>query len=181
MNDVGTLLQHNIKGIERIQKIVLDLRTFAHEGGDIMDLARVEDIMDSVINIVHNEIKYKAELKKTYGQTPPVKCNPQKIGQVFINLLINAAQAIEKTGTIEVKTYRQQGYACIDVRDTGHGIKEEYLKKIFEPFFTTKPVGKGTGLGLSVSYEIIKKHGGQIKVQSQLGQGTTFTVMLPST
>ncbi|MDE2009260.1 MAG: PAS-domain containing protein [Candidatus Omnitrophica bacterium] len=180
MNDTGNLLQHNQRGLERIQKIVLDLKTFAREGNDNMELLRVEEIIDSILSIVHNEIKYKAELKKDYGQTPLVKCSAQRMGQVFINMFVNAAQAIEDKGTIEVKTYTKDGYVCTDISDTGKGISPENLKKIFDPFFTTKPIGKGTGLGLSVSHEIIKKHNGHIKVRSKVGEGTVFTVMLPA-
>jgi len=182
MNDVNTLLEHSSRGLERIKKIVMDLRTFAREeNAETMELAKIEEIIDSILSIVQNEIKYKAELTKDYGDTVLVKCNPQRLGQVFINLLVNASQAIEEKGKITIKTYRQDKYVCIDVTDTGHGIAPENLKKIFDPFFTTKPVGQGTGLGLSVSYEIVKKHGGEIKVQSKAGEGTTFTVMLPIT
>ncbi|MDE1920248.1 MAG: GAF domain-containing protein [Candidatus Omnitrophica bacterium] len=180
MNDIHNLLSHNQRGIERIQKIVMDLKTFAREGEDRMELVKIEEIIGSILSIVYNELKYKAELIKNYGTTPLVKCNVQRMGQVFINLLVNATQAIEQKGIIEVKTYCQGASVCVDVRDTGKGIEEDHLKKIFEPFFTTKPVGKGTGLGLSVSYEIVKKHGGEIKVRSIIGQGTTFTVMLPA-
>jgi signal transduction histidine kinase len=162
-----------------VQKIVLDLRTFSREGSDLMEAVKVEDIIDSVLGIVQNELKYKAELKKNYGDTPLVMCSPQRIGQVFINFLINSAQAIEEKGTIEIKTYSQNGYVCIDFSDTGRGIKPEDLTKVFDPFFTTKPVGQGTGLGLSVSYEIVMKHNGDINVRSEVGRGTTFTVMLP--
>ena len=157
----------------------MDLRTFAREGSDMMDLMQVEEIIDSGLSIVYNELKYKAELKKNYGATPLVYCNPQRLGQVLINLLVNAAQAIEKKGTIEIRTYTQDRHVCIDITDTGKGIEPENLKKVFDPFFTTKSVGQGTGLGLSVSYEIVKKHGGDIKVRSEVGKGTTFTVMLP--
>ena len=144
-----------------------------------MELVKVEEILDSILSIVHSELKYKAELKKNYGETPLVRGNPQRLGQVFINLLVNAAQAIEQKGAIEVKTYQEGNYICIDVKDTGKGILPENLKRVFDAFFTTKPVGQGTGLGLSVSYEIVKKHGGDMKVQSDPGIGTTFTVMLP--
>lgn len=96
-----------------------------------------------------------------------------------MNVLLNAAQAMDGKGTIEIKTYVKDKNVCVDIKDTGKGIKPEHLKKIFDPFFTTKPVGQGTGLGLSVSYEIIKKHGGQIGVRSQEGEGSTFTVSLP--
>jgi signal transduction histidine kinase len=179
INDMSSLLQHTQRGLGRVQKIVMDLRTFAREGSDAMETVKVEDIIDSIVGIVQNELKYKAELKKDYGDTPLIQCSPQRIGQVFINLLVNAAQAIKDKGAIEVKTYTQNGYVCVDVSDTGSGISQEELKKIFDPFFTTKPVGQGTGLGLSVSYEIVKKHKGDIQVKSELGRGTTFTVRLP--
>ena len=98
-----------------------------------------------------------------------------------LNLFVNASQAIEEKGVIEVKTYTKGTHVFIDVIDTGKGIPPENLSKIFDPFFTTKPIGQGTGLGLSVSYEIVKKHGGDIRVHSKVGEGTTFTVMLPLT
>jgi signal transduction histidine kinase len=179
INDTGTLLQHTQRGLERVHKIVIDLRTFAREGSDVMEETKVENIIDSILDIVQNELKYKAELRKDYGNTPLIKCSPQRLGQVFINFLVNSAQAIKDKGIITVKTYTQNGYVCVDVSDTGEGIPAEDLKKVFDPFFTTKPVGQGTGLGLSVSYEIIMKHKGEIKVRSEVGQGTTFTVMLP--
>lgn len=179
INDTGTLLQHTQRGLERVHKIVVDLRTFAREGSDTMEATKVETIIDSILDIVQNELKYKAELKKNYGDTPLIQCSPQRLGQVFINFLVNSAQAIENKGIIEIKTYTQNGYVCVDVSDTGRGISADDLKKIFDPFFTTKPVGQGTGLGLSVSYEIIMKHKGEIKVRSEVGRGTTFTVMLP--
>jgi|GEM_PF-5784746 len=180
MGDVNKLLEHSSRGLERIRKIVLDLRTFAREDhADTMELVKIEEVIDSILSIVQSELKSKAELVKDYGDTPLIKCNPQRLGQVFINLLVNATQAIKEKGKIIIKTYQQDQHVCIDISDTGKGILEENLKKIFDPFFTTKPVGQGTGLGLSVSYEIVKKHGGEIKVQSKQGEGTTFTVMLP--
>ncbi|MBI5416140.1 MAG: PAS domain S-box protein [Candidatus Omnitrophica bacterium] len=179
VHDTPALLEHNRKGIERIQKIVTDLRTFARDGRDEIEYTKLEDVVESILGIVHSELKYKARLEKDYGDTPAVPCNPRKMGQVFLNLIVNALQAIEETGTIGIKTYRQNEFVCVDVRDTGKGIPEDNLTRIFEPIFTTKPVGRGTGLGLSVSYEIVKKHGGDIKVQSRPGAGTTFTVMLP--
>lgn len=178
-NDLSNLMLHTQKGLERIKKIVLDLRTFAREVDDVVDLVRIEEVIDSVLSIAYNEFKYKAELKKDYGDTPLVRCSAQRLGQVFINLMVNASQAIKSKGVIEVKTYKQGKYVCVDVRDTGEGIPPENIKRIFDPFFTTKPVGQGTGLGLSVSHEIIKKHGGEIRVQSRMGEGSTFTVMLP--
>ncbi len=182
MSDVNKLLEQSGRGLERIKKIVLDLRTFAREeDAENMELIKVEEVMDSILSIVQNEIKYKAELIKEYGDTPLIKGNAQRLGQVFINLLVNAAQSMEVRGKIIIKTYRRDNNLWIDVTDTGKGIDPEDMKKIFDPFFTTKPVGQGTGLGLSVSYEIVKKHGGDIQVESKVGEGTTFKVMLPIT
>lgn len=177
--DINNLLRHTQKGIERIRKIVMDLRTFSRADTDISDAVKIEEVIDSILSIVDNELKYKAELKKTYGDTPLIKGSPQLLGQVFINLMVNAVQAMEKKGKIEIKTYGEGEFVCVEVSDDGKGIDEKNLKKIFDPFFTTKPIGQGTGLGLSVSYEIIKKHQGDIKVRSKIGEGTTFVVMLP--
>ena len=178
-SDINKLLQQNQKGIERIRKIVLDLRTFAREDTGVMDLVKIEEVIDNILSIVRSEIKGKADLIKDYGTTPMIRCHAQRLGQVFINLLINATQAIDDKGIIVIRTYTQDNFVCIDIKDTGKGIEEKNHKKIFDPFFTTKPVGQGTGLGLSISYEIVKKHGGEIKVKSRLGDGTTFTILLP--
>ncbi len=178
--DMEPLFKHSLDGIERVRKIVADMKMFAREGmAETVELLKIEEVIDNVLNIVHNELKYKAEVIKDYGDTPLVKGNPSRLGQVFMNLLVNAAQAMEQRGTISVKTCQRDGQLCVDITDTGKGIPPENIKKIFEPFFTTKPVGQGTGLGLSVSYEIVQKDGGKIEVISQVGKGTTFTVMLP--
>jgi len=179
LNDTNSLLQHSRKGIERIQKIVMDLRTFAREDKNEMEHTKIEEVIEGILSIVHSEIKYKAKLEKNYGDTPLIECSPQRLGQVFINLIVNALHAIEGTGTIAIKTYKQGEFVCVDVRDTGKGIPPENLNKVFDPFFTTKPVGQGTGLGLSGSFEIIKKHNGSMTVQSKVGEGTTFTITLP--
>ncbi len=129
-----------------------------------------------------NELKYKAEVKKDFGKLPLMPCYPQKLNQVFMNILVNAAQAIEDRGEIRIKTYvvdtPKEGIEVI-IEDTGKGMTEEVKKRIFEPFFTTKPVGKGTGLGLHVSYKIVKAHKGEIRVESEPGKGTQFTIFLP--
>ena len=124
-------------------------------------------------------MKYKATLKKDYGNLPLTKCYPQQMNQVFMNLLINAGHAIEKQGEITIKTWDEDGSIWVVISDTGRGIPKENLNKIFEPFFTTKEVGKGTGLGLSITYEIVQKHNGEITVESEVGKGTTFTVRIP--
>lgn len=177
--DIKNLIKESQSGADRIRRIVIDLRTFAREDEEVVEMISLEEIVESILNIVHNEIKYKAELKKEYAKLPLVKCNSRKLGQVFVNLLVNAAQAIKEKGTIGIKTYEKEGYACVAITDTGQGIAEEDLNRIFDPFFTTKPIGEGTGLGLSISYDIIKQHGGDILVESDPGKGTTFTVILP--
>ncbi len=135
--------------------------------------------MDSTLNVASNEIRYKAEVIKMYAGLPEVECMPSQINQVFLNLLVNAVQAIETKGVITIRTGGQGGEVWIEVEDTGKGIAAENLKKIFDPFFTTKPVGKGTGLGLSVSFGIVQKHGGRIEVHSEFGKGTVMRVWLP--
>jgi signal transduction histidine kinase len=133
------------------------------------------------VNVVWNELKYKADVIKDYGDLPRVQCYPQLLNQVFMNLLINAVQSIEKRGEINIKTRADNGYVEIKISDTGSGIPKENLNRIFDPFFTTKDVGKGTGLGLNVAYNIIKKHHGKIDVNTGLGKGTTFTIKIPVT
>lgn len=179
IQDINTMLKESLGGVERVVRIVNDLRNFSRADDGSINYANIHDAIDMSVNIVWNEIKYQVELKKNYGELPPVKCNPQKLGQVIMNLLINASQAIKERGIVEIKTYKDKTHAYIEVSDTGRGIPEENLKKIFDPFFTTKPVGKGTGLGLSISYDIIKKHDGEINVSSVVGKGTTFTIKLP--
>jgi PAS domain S-box-containing protein len=179
--DIWELVEQSKAGVERISKIVQDLRTFSRKDEDQMELCNIEDILEGVLTIVWNEIKYNAELKKAYGHVPLVRCNPQKLGQVFINILVNAAQAIPDKGLIEIKTYLLASgqQVCVEIADTGQGMPPEVADKIFDPFYTTKPVGKGTGLGLSVGYDIIKQHNGDIRVESTEGQGTRFYIQLP--
>lgn len=177
--DVDDLIEQSKIGTERIKRIVQDLKTIARKDEGQMALHNIEEVIDGVTNIVWNEIKYKAELKKEYGHIPLVRCNSQKLGQVFIALLVNASQAIQDKGEITVRTYRNGKYACVEVSDTGDGIDPKNLEHIFDPFFTTKPVGIGTGLGLSISHEIITGHNGKLDVKSEIGKGTTFTIRLP--
>jgi len=128
---------------------------------------------------VWNELKYKVELIKQYGELPPVECLPSQLNQVLMNILVNAGHAIEKRGTITIGTHAEGEFVYMSISDTGKGIAQEHLPRVFEPFFTTKPVGKGTGLGLSISYGIVRKHGGEIDVRSEVGVGTTFVIKLP--
>ena len=180
--DVLELLEESHEGATRVKKIIQDLKDFSHMGSD--DDWQWTDLhvgLESTLNIVNNEIKYKAKIVKEFGELPEVKCLPHQLNQVFMNLLVNAAHAIENEGTITLRTGTENDQAWVEISDTGKGIAPEHLNRIFDPFFTTKPIGKGTGLGLSVSYTIIKKHQGEIQLTSQLGQGTTFRIVLPIT
>jgi two-component system NtrC family sensor kinase len=158
--------------------IVQNLKSFSRVDEAQSVWVDLNDCLESTINIAWNELKYKTTLNRDYGKLPEVKCHPQQLNQVFLNILVNAAHAIETQGEITVSS-RQEGEAvAIAISDTGCGIPEEIKSRIFEPFFTTKAVGKGTGLGLSISYDIVKKHGGEIEVASSPA-GTTFTIRLP--
>jgi signal transduction histidine kinase len=177
--DIGNLLTESIEGLQRVKRIVLDLRDFSHIGDTAMQVSNLEHGMDSTINVVWNELKYKAELVKEYAGIPEVNCIASQINQVFMNMLMNAAQAIEAQGKITIRTGQVGNEVFISIADTGSGISAENLAHLFEPFFTTKPVGKGTGLGLSIAYGIVQKHHGRIEVKSEVGVGTTFCIWLP--
>jgi len=180
--DLPNLLKESREGVDRVRKIVLDLKDFSRiDSAQQLEQADLHEGLDSTLNIVANELKYRADVVKQYGPLPEIECLPSQLNQVFMNLLVNAAQAIDegRRGTITVSTGIHAEEVWVAVTDTGAGISPEHLSRIFDPFFTTKPVGKGTGLGLSVSYSIVKKHGGRIEVESELGKGTTFKVLLP--
>jgi PAS domain S-box-containing protein len=180
LKDIFELIEESREGTERIKKIVLDLKDFAHPGDDKTKLADINKNMDSTINVVWNELKYKANVVKDYGDLPQVKCYPQLLNQVFLSLLVNAAQSIEKRGEIKIKTRANNGNVEIIISDTGSGIPKENLPRIFDPFFTTKKIGQGTGLGLNVAYNIVKKHQGEIDVKSDVGKGTMFIIRIPT-
>jgi PAS domain S-box-containing protein len=179
LNDVPNLIKESRQGTERIRNIVIDLKNFAHPGKAEFEFADIVKNIESTLNVVWNELKYKATIHKDYGELPPVMCIPQQLNQVFMNILVNAAHAIKDNGDITIKTRRQDGHVEIAIRDTGCGIPTANISRVFDPFFTTKEVGKGTGLGLNVAYNIIKKHHGSIDVTSKVGEGTTFTIRLP--
>ncbi|MDP2827898.1 MAG: ATP-binding protein [Sulfuricellaceae bacterium] len=177
--DIPTLIAESKEGITRVKKIVQDLKDFSHVDEAEWQLCDLHRGMDSTLNIVWNELKYKVEVVKEYGALPEIECIPSQLNQVFMNLLVNAGHAIEDRGTITIRTGQEEDQVWVEIADTGKGIAEEHLKRIFEPFFTTKPVGKGTGLGLSLSYGIVTNHHGRILVESIPGAGTTFRICLP--
>jgi len=180
MDDARQLIEESQDGAERVRRIVQDLKSFSRVDQSVKGLINLNETLETTINIAWNEIKYVAALNREFGDIPEILCFPQQLNQVFLNLLVNAAHAMgENQGTIAVRTWSEKECVCVSVADTGCGIPDEIRHRIFEPFFTTKEVGKGTGLGLSISYEIIRKHGGEISVESEIGQGTTFIVRLP--
>jgi two-component system NtrC family sensor kinase len=178
-DDMRTLIAESMDGADRVRQIVQDLRNFSRVDAAEWQQFDVHQGLESTINMVLNEIRYKTELIRDYGSLPLIDCIPSRLNQVFMNLLVNAAQAIADHGKITISTRCRDGEVEIAIADTGQGIPADILPKVFDPFFTTKPVGKGTGLGLAVSYGIIRNHGGQIDVASQPGVGTTFTIRLP--
>lgn len=179
-DDLPSLLLESQDGLNRVTKIVQDLKDFSRVDQAERQLANLNEALESTLNVVWNEIKYKAEVIRQLGNIPEVECVPAQINQVFMNLLVNAAHAIEQRGTITLRSGCEGGEVWFEIADTGKGITPEVRNRIFEPFYTTKPVGQGTGLGLSISYDIIvKKHGGRIDVESEPGRGTTFRICLP--
>ena len=183
--DIHALMSESKEGILRVRKIVQDLKDFSRiDNTQEWQWANLHDGIESTLNIVNNEIKYKADLIREYGEIPDIECLPSQINQVILNLVVNAAHAIQSDrGRITIRTGREreqeQDMVWIEVADSGSGIAKENLTRIFDPFFTTKPVGQGTGLGLALSYGIIQKHRGEIRVDSEVGKGTTFRVLLP--
>ena len=168
-----------VEGSDRITKIIRSLKTFARLDVSELDKADIHEGLESTLTLLHHELKNKTEVIRNYGDIPRIYCYPQELNQVFMNLLSNAIQAIEKKGTIRIKTSTDAENVYVMITDTGKGIPPEKLNKIFDPGFTTKGVGIGTGLGLSISHNIIRKHQGKIAVESTVGKGTKFTITLP--
>jgi CheY-like chemotaxis protein len=177
-------LEEAIHGAERMRHIVRDLKTFSQVDSEHRDVVEVQDILDSSLNICWNEIRHRARLEKDLRPTPPVTVNESRLGQVFLNLLINASQAMADDrldrNVLTIRTYTDEaGFAVFEVSDTGEGIPPENLARIFDPFFTTKTHNGGTGLGLSICHNIVTTAGGEIHAKSDVGRGTTMLVRLP--
>jgi len=179
VSDCKELMKHNFEGIDRIKKIVMQLRGFAHISDDHAIDADINKAIDETLTIVWNELKYKATVKKIYGNLPQVQCYIGEIKQIFVNLLVNASHAIETKGEIIIETFNQSDNVIIKISDTGKGMKDVIKRRIFDPFYTTKAIGEGTGLGLWICMSLIQKHNGKLEVESQEGIGTTFTITLP--
>ncbi|BFM05703.1 hybrid sensor histidine kinase/response regulator [Halioxenophilus aromaticivorans] len=178
--DAKQLLQESLTGVTRVTQIVHDLRVFSHPEQQSWQTVGINACIESALNIANNEIKYKANVIKNYGEIPAIQCVVPQINQVLVNLLVNAAQAIDDFGEIKITTsHTVNNQAIIEIEDNGQGIANLNLDKIYDPFFTTKPVGEGTGLGLSVSYGIIQSHNGSIAVETDEGKGSKFIITLP--
>jgi signal transduction histidine kinase len=185
LSEVKDILSESLTGGRRIRDIVRDMRFFSHTAGEEVAPVDLHACLDVVLRMAHAELKHTARVEKHYaGALPLVPASEGRLSQVFLNLVINAAHAM-RSGTPEhnllrVSTGVEGDWVRIDIADTGTGIPPEVLPHIFEPFFTTKPAGAGTGLGLSISQSIIQKMGGEIRVRSELGRGTTFVLLLPT-
>ena len=179
LTDGAELITESLSGAEQVKKIVLGLKNFSRMDTEEKQPMTLNSCLERALIIVHNELKYVATVREEYSPVPEILCYPGQLNQVFLNLLVNAGQAMTVPGEIIMKCWHDNTFVYASVSDTGSGIPKELREKIFDPFFTTKEVNKGTGLGLSISHEIIKKHGGELTVKSAMGIGTTFTVKLP--
>jgi two-component system NtrC family sensor kinase len=180
LQDMSELIAESLEGTGRVMSIVKSLREFSHVDSTQWKETNLIDGMESTLRIINNELKYKATIHKDYQQQMPlVYCQSMQINQVFMNLLLNAAQAMKQPGDIYIRISAEGEFARVSIRDTGSGVAPQHLTKVFDPFFTTKPVGAGTGLGLSLSYSIIQKHQGKLSVNSPAGQGAEFVIQLP--
>ncbi|TVP54617.1 MAG: ATPase [Halomonadaceae bacterium] len=177
--DLPSLLEESHEGIERVGKIIRSLRDFSRTDSGELEPVDVHKTINQALTVARNEIKYRAEVITDFAELPLIEAVESQLGQVFLNLLVNAAHAIEEHGEIHITTVLKGRQISVRIRDNGCGIPAANIKRLFDPFFTTKPVGKGTGLGLSLSYNIIRTHHGEMLVESEPGKGTEFTVLLP--
>ena len=179
MKDMQELLGDSKEGLGRIREFVHGLKTFVREESGTPQRADLTQVLQMSLRMVRHEFKYKCEVHTEFEPLPTVHCFPTQLNQVFMNLLLNAAQAVEQRGEIRICSRQEGDEAVVRITDTGKGMGPETLAKLFTPFFTTKPAGQGTGLGLSICYVIMQRHHGRIEVESEPGKGTTFTVRLP--
>jgi two-component system NtrC family sensor kinase len=180
LGEMHGLMDDSLYGIAQISELVLNLKNFSRMDAAATDAVSLNNCIESALNIGRNVLKDKVEVIKELGDLPKITCAPSQLNQVFLNLFTNAAQAMEGQGKLYIRTWLEEGAIHISVADNGKGIPEEILTRIFDPFFTTKPVGEGTGLGLAISHQIIQQHGGEIHVESRVGEGTCFRIKLPT-
>jgi PAS domain S-box-containing protein len=173
------MIDESLEGVDRASAIVRDVKGLAHAGRGERTAADLNDLLDGVLRMATPQLRVTAVVEKDYGALPLVICAPQELQQVFLNLILNASQAISHRGTIRVRTEAQNRSVMAWIEDDGCGIEADMLDRIFDPFFTTKPVGEGTGLGLGIAHQIVRKHGGEITIDSEPGRGSVFGVRLP--
>jgi two-component system NtrC family sensor kinase len=174
------LVEESLVGVLRVASIVRDVGGFAGAGQDREELADLNALVEMTLRIAEPQLRYRVAIGRNYGVLPGVRCNPQELKQVFLDVLLNAADAVEDGGSVRLTTRTVGGWAVIEIEDDGCGMPPEILERIFDPFFTTKAAGEGTGLGLSLAFEIVRRHGGDIEVDSAPGRGTTFRIRLPA-
>ncbi|NJO88656.1 MAG: GHKL domain-containing protein [Chloroflexia bacterium] len=179
MQETDVIFQHLDDCVERIIEIVKSVDSFSHVASNEMSFADINEGLESTLVLLKNQYKYNIEIVKELGNLPDIKCFPGKLNQVFVNLITNAIQSIKDRGTIWIKTYKEENFVKVSIKDSGIGIPENKLSEIFDSFYTTKPVGEGTGLGLAISKNIIDEHNGSIEVYSKLNVGTEFIITLP--
>ena len=179
MVDMNDLLDESIDGVNRIRKIVADLLDFSRTNSADYKNTDINALLERTLSMAWNELKYKTEVNREFGELPSVYCNDGKLGQVFLNLILNASHAIEERGSITITTRHDGDNVSIIIADTGVGIPKNIISNIFDPFFTTKSVSEGTGLGLHIVRSVVEAHQGTISVDSQLGQGASFIILLP--
>jgi len=176
LSDTKKILTSSIKGLERVKDIVSDLSSFARMDSDELVPVEINSVIQSALNIINNELKYKHTVELDLQPHLEILGNEGQLQQVFINFFVNAKHAMPDGGCLHISSKKVRERIVVTINDEGHGIKPEDLKNIFTPFFTTKPQGEGTGLGLSISYSIIQRHHAKINVDSEVGKGTTFTL-----
>jgi two-component system NtrC family sensor kinase len=180
LGEMHGLMDDSLYGIAQISELVLNLKNFSRMDAAATEAVSLNSCIESALNIGRNVLKDRVEVISELGDLPRITCAPSQLNQVFLNLFTNAAQAMEGQGRLYIKTWHADGAVRISVTDNGKGIPEDVLTRIFDPFFTTKPVGEGTGLGLAITHQIIQQHGGDIRVESRVGEGTSFHITLPT-
>ncbi len=173
------MIEESLEGVDRAAAIVRDVKGFSHTGRGERELADLNLLLESVLRVAAPQLRHRARVERRYGAIPLVRCAPQELKQVFLNLVLNAGQSLGEDGVVRVITEAEPDTVTVRVEDNGCGIPRELMDRIFDPFFTTKDVGEGTGLGLSISYQIVRKHDGDIQVESEPGRGTCVRVRLP--
>jgi signal transduction histidine kinase len=178
VREAEELIDESIEGVDRVASIVKDVGAFSDTEQGRVQSANVNDLLDNALGVA--VLSFPASVERCYGDVPPVSGDPQQLKQVFLNLVLNAIQAVDGAGRIRLITQKSGGWVVVRVQDDGPGIPAEHIERIFDPFFTTRPAGAGLGLGLAHAHHIVRRHGGEIHVASQPGAGTSFEVRLPA-